>query len=122
MSRRDPMAPARPIVEARSGGVCERCGAVRAASIHHRKLRRHGDHAPANLVHLCGSGTTGCHGWVHANPAAALLEGFMCPSWEDPRLQPVKHAWLGRVLLVDDGTVDPVPFCQEHSMAGGRDR
>ena len=118
MTRVDPMAPARPVVERRSGGMCERCGAARATDKHHRKLRRHGDHAPANLVDLCRT----CHNWVHAHPAEALLAGFMCPSWENPRLQPVKHAWLGRVLLVDDGSVDPVPFCQEHSVAGRRDR
>lgn len=118
MTRRDPMAAARPVVAKRSGGMCECCGVKRATDMHHRKLRRHGDHAAGNIVHLCRP----CHDWAHAEPAAALMHGFMCPSWEDPRLQPVKHAWLGRVLLVDDGTVDPVPFCQEHSMAGGRDR
>lgn len=119
MSRRDPMVAARPIVAKRSGGMCERCGAARASDMHHRKLRRHGDHGPANLVHLCGSGTTGCHGWVHANPAAALLEGFICPSWEDPRKQRVKHAWLGLVTLDDDGGA-AAPPCQNTSLAGTR--
>lgn len=99
MNRRDPMAPARPVVEKRSAGMCERCGAARATDMHHRKLRRHGDHSPANLVHLCRT----CHNWVHGNVEEALLTGFICPSWENPRLQLVKHAWLGRVRLDDDG-------------------
>lgn len=99
MTRRDPMAPARPIVTRRSQGMCERCGAERATDMHHRKLRRHGDHAPANLVHLCRT----CHNWAHGNPAEALLVGFIVPSWEEPRKAVVKHAWLGRVLIDDDG-------------------
>ncbi|TDL43860.1 HNH endonuclease [Microbacterium oleivorans] len=102
MTRRkpaDPMAAARPIVTGRSGGMCERCGARRATDMHHRQLRRHGDHAPANLVHLC----RGCHNHVHAKPADAVDEGFIVPSWDDPRQVPVNHSVWGRVRLDDAG-------------------
>ena len=100
--RADPMSESRPTVMKRSQGMCEKCGAARATDMHHRKLRRHGDHAPANLVHLCRT----CHNWAHQNPAEALLAGFICPSWENPRKQPMKHAWMGRVLLDDEGNAE----------------
>ena len=32
---------------------------------------------PANLVCLCGTGTTGCHGWVEANRADARDLGWL---------------------------------------------
>lgn len=44
---------------------------------------------PANLVLLCGSGTTGCHGWVHANPRDAQLLGWIIPRWAEPLEVPV---------------------------------
>lgn len=97
----DPMAASRPVVARRSRGVCERCGAARATDKHHRKLRRHGDHAPANLVDLCRD----CHAWAHNHPALARAEGFIVSSWENPRRMPILHATFGRVLLTDDGGV-----------------
>jgi hypothetical protein len=43
-------------------------------SVHHRRPRMMGGSRnestyikPANLIVLCGSGTTGCHGWVESN-------------------------------------------------------
>lgn len=68
------------LVDERDAYRCQRCGAhlaITAGSRHHRQLRRHGDHSPANLILLCGSGTTGCHGWVHAHPAQARQLGLM---------------------------------------------
>ena len=70
-------------VDARDGYACVRCGAsltVTAGSRHHRQRRRVGGHTTENLVLLCGSGTTGCHGWVHANPAAARAAGYIVPA------------------------------------------
>ncbi|UQN29451.1 HNH endonuclease [Brachybacterium kimchii] len=67
------------LVRWRDRDQCQRCGVYTAGgSIHHRQGRG-GDspHSPANLVLLCGSGTTGCHGWVHAHPAAAYAAGLM---------------------------------------------
>ncbi len=71
---------------------CERCGrplqrGFGGYSIHHRRRRQPpfpGVHEPANLLLLCGSGTTGCHGWVHAHPLESRTEGFIVPTWEDP--------------------------------------
>jgi hypothetical protein len=32
------------------------------------------------MIRLCGSGTTGCHGWVHANPLKAKAAGYIVPA------------------------------------------
>lgn len=81
----------RRVILERDGSRCVRC--LRAvegapASIHHRKLRRHGDHSAANGIVLCGTGTTGCHGWVHAHPELAYAHGWMVHSWDDPESVP----------------------------------
>lgn len=34
-------------------------------------------HLPANLILLCGSGVTGCHGWVESNRNEARELGFL---------------------------------------------
>lgn len=40
-----------------------------------------GGHTTDVLILLCGSGTTGCHGWVHANPMKARAAGLIVPTW-----------------------------------------
>ena len=46
-------ATCRKLVSARSGGVCERCGAIRAAGKHHRVKRSQGGRwTPSNIVDL----------------------------------------------------------------------
>lgn len=34
-------------------------------------------HLPANLIVLCGSGNTGCHGWVESNRDKAREHGYL---------------------------------------------
>jgi HNH endonuclease len=73
----------------RDGYQCQRCGArvdgSASSSCHHRKLKgRGGPDTPENRVMLCGSGTTGCHGWVHANPREARLHGWLVSAYADP--------------------------------------
>lgn len=46
--------------------------------VHHRKLRRHGDHTPENLVALCRVG----HRWVHDHVAVSYAHGLLLRSWE----------------------------------------
>lgn len=103
---KDQMAPARPVVADRSGDMCERCGMARATDVHHRKLRRHGDHKAANLAHLCHL----CHMDVHAHPADSYATGFMVRSVNDPRVVPVRHARFGWVRLKDNGDVEPTSW------------
>jgi hypothetical protein len=91
----------RRIVETRCGGRCERCGTAGYTVHHRRKRSQGGTWDPSNLLALCGSGTTGCHGWVEANPAAAMELGFWLSNGETSADTAV---WLWRrwVLLPDD--------------------
>ncbi len=86
----------RNIIAARDMEGCVRCGKYcidQPASIHHRKRRsqcsKNERDGYANLVLLCGTGTTGCHGWVHAHPADAQAMGYLLHAWEDPLARPV---------------------------------
>lgn len=79
-------------VLARDGYRCVRCGYTVhwpcCASIHHRKPRGMGggeaDNTPANLILLCGTGTTGCHGQVESRRAEALESGWLVSRYADP--------------------------------------
>lgn len=76
----------------RSGGICEvqvrgRCEG-RATNRHHRLDRSVGGTSiMPNLIHLCGSGTTGCHGYITHNPMVAEANGWTIRSGvnADPR-------------------------------------
>ena len=100
----------RRLVQRRDAWKCARCGRDAGThwsgdSIHHRRPRSHpwpGLHQPANLLLLCGSGTTGCHGWVHAHPAPAYRLGYLVHAWDDPTTIPV-HYHTGWQLLDQDG-------------------
>lgn len=96
----------------RAHGNCERCGKPLHrdhTSRHHRQRRRDGGDRLANLLLLCGSGTTGCHGWVHANPQAATEQGWIVPTWANPANIPVRLADGYLWVLRDDGTKTPCP-------------
>jgi len=84
-------------VDTRDEQRCFRCREWIAAggSRHHRKLRsRQGANTVQNLVLLCGSGTTRCHGWVHANVAEATRVGLIVPSWREPENVPILRGEL----------------------------
>lgn len=93
-----PSAKLRALVEARDQ-ACVRCGRVVPRdedSIHHRIPRgRGGENTAENLLLLCGSGTTGCHGWVESNRAEAYRLGYLVQTGIDPLDMPVLLA--GRV-------------------------
>lgn len=98
------------LVDDRDNRCCVRCGVSLYAvtgSRHHRKLRsqcsRQEKHTASNLILLCGSGTTGCHGWVHAHPELAYESGLMVHAWDDPALVPVETKRYGTVLLDNQG-------------------
>jgi hypothetical protein len=101
---------ARKLVRARSGGVCEGCGQAPATNYSHRIGRGVGGRwCPSNALDLCGSGITGCHGYVGARPKAARDErGWRLRSTDDPLTFPVLHAVHGLVLLDADGGFRPV--------------
>lgn len=84
----------------RSGGMCEAQLPIvcmgrapvdeegRALNIHHRQARPVGPNTLANLIHLCGSGTTGCHGWIEHNPHKARDMGLLIKKSSPPPEQP----------------------------------
>lgn len=47
-------------------------------------------HKSANLIALCGSGTTGCHGWVESHRAEARELGYLIQKVESAELIPFK--------------------------------
>lgn len=114
---------ARVLIVGREGGSCFRCG-LRVAhleetgrgfkilgltdySIHHRRARGMGGSRdpqtshPSNGLLLCGSGVTGCHGWVESHRSAARADGYLLESWQDPATTPIRLplsaelVWLG---------------------------
>ena len=94
----------------KQGGVCAlNCGGT-PVSLHHVLPRSQGgDDIEANLVFLCGSGTTGCHGKIEANdtPTLVLLGEHLLFERQDI-LSYIKGklgeeagtAWLARKLLL----------------------
>lgn len=89
------MSP-RKIVLVRDGACCRRCGRyLREYSVHHRLPRGMGGsrsssghdrtERPSNLVVLCGSGVTGCHGWIESNRSKAYESGWLVHRWDDPQ-------------------------------------
>lgn len=73
-------------------------------SIHHRIRRSQGvDHSIQNLILACGSGTTGCHGRIHAEPEAARAGGWMLSGRQEPLAIPVLIAGERWVYLGADG-------------------
>jgi hypothetical protein len=98
------------IVTERDSELCQRCLRARGDNRDHRLNRSQGGlTAPSNLQLLCGSGTTGCHGWRTENLRAALEDGWRVPAGQDPREWPARrwlrteHATLrGAWVLYDD--------------------
>jgi len=91
-----PSVRVRALVLGRDEHACARCGMSvtdRPRSIHHRVRRSQGGgNSPENLITLCGSGVTGCHGWVHANVAEARAPGWLLLGDDDPLAESVMYA------------------------------
>ena len=100
-------------VMVRANFRCERCGtSVQSIpmSIHHRRPRAMGGthrpetNYPSNLMALCGTGTSGCHGYLESNRTEAMDYGFIVPQYEIPSNVPVKTYTHGWVYLDDEGS------------------
>lgn len=91
-------AKCRDLTHARSLGFCEiRVPHVclgRATSKHHR-FKPGRVWLPANVVDACGDGTTGCHGWIEANPTLAHERGLWLFANELPAATPAILTWRG---------------------------
>jgi len=104
---------ARHAVYNRSGGVCEvmvpgRC-LYRATNYQHRKNRSQCAKdelwIAENGLHVCGSGTTGCHGWIHQFPRRSYELGWSVRHAHDPRRIPVFYrGYAAPQILESDGT------------------
>ena len=110
MGRSNPSQHVKDLVDARDQYRCVRCGKPfhwSGFSRHHRRLRSHkwpGLHEASNLILACGSGDTGCHGWIHAHPREAMSLGYIVSGFNDhPELVPILTAQHGWVLLDDKG-------------------
>jgi len=97
---------------------CAGCGTSTGLTIQHRRARgmggttRDATATAANGLLLCGSGTTGCHGWTEDHPALAALLGWRVDQREDPATVPVWRAGpLGGdwSILADDGFAEAIP-------------
>ncbi len=91
---------------------CERCYGDYLAfgvSVHHRRPRMMGGsknadlHKTANLIALCGSGTTGCHGWVESHRMEARTYGFLIHKVESASKIPFRDIHGNWWLIDNDG-------------------
>lgn len=118
--RETPMAKSKPFkvqedvrwtVLARAFYKCERCKSDfnKGVSVHHRRPRMMGGsknldlHQPANLIALCGTGISGCHGWVESNRNKARELGYLIikiESAEEIPFQDTNGDWW---LIDNDG-------------------
>lgn len=90
------------VVEARAGGLCERCcKRPSAVQRHHRKPRQMGGtrdpliHDPSNVVWICCP----CHDWIESHRTDAYESGWLVHRGDDPAsvsLRPLVGAafWL----------------------------
>lgn len=124
MSRRDTGPSQVTVLQVlrRDGYACVRCGADatsprgEAWSIQHRRprgmggTRRLDTNGPANLLTVCGSGTTGCHGHMESHRTDALANGWLLWQTQDPVAEPVLVAHSSRwVWLTEAGTYSSEP-------------
>lgn len=90
MSGAFPPAVVKAVFHDRDQGRCFRCGRGLhwgdrglGWSAHHRAPRGAGGSrvawvsSAANCLIVCGTGTTGCHGWIEAHRAEALEHGWL---------------------------------------------
>ncbi|GLU91318.1 HNH endonuclease [Agromyces sp. NBRC 114283] len=112
----------------RDSDTCQRCRRAQGTNRDHRKNRSQGGHTVAsNLQLLCGTGTTGCHGWVTSHPADAVADGWAVPGWADWREWPARRwvpgPWgalrLAWVLYDDEGAWVEIPEYEAHERMGG---
>ncbi|UVK62568.1 HNH endonuclease [Arthrobacter phage TaylorSipht] len=115
-----PTPEVRRQVIARDLSKCQWCGRhVRTESgwysLQHRRARGMGGSRDAatnqagNLVLVCGTGTTECHGEIEGNPAQAIARGFRIAAGATPSRVPIVD-WTGREwILNDDGGKTSVP-------------
>lgn len=105
-----PTRRTRLLVIARDKSVCQWCGEwVETSpgwySLQHRRARMMGGsrldwiNQASNLVLICGTGTTQCHGFIEAHPLEAAGRGFRLSVGQYPSDAPLED-WAGRRWLL----------------------
>lgn len=102
----------------RAGYMCELChGSLSVMSLHHRRPRGMGGtkaswiHDAGNLLALCGTGTTGCHGKVESFRARAYDFGWLVNYGFMPHLIPFADLLGNWWLLHDEHKIEIIlPF------------
>lgn len=61
----------------------------------------------SNLLWVCGTGTTGCHGYMESYRTEACAKGWLVGDGQDPALVPVLLWDRRRVLLDNEGGTRP---------------
>jgi 5-methylcytosine-specific restriction endonuclease McrA len=85
--RPDPFPPVvQKLIDARDGGLCQRCGSDGRMERHHRRAKGSGGsrarshtQCPCNALSLCWR----CHRWAHEHPARARDLGIVVPQHVD---------------------------------------
>lgn len=118
----------REAVLERDGYACTRCGvAIQRPfySLQHRDARGLGGsrlrHTMDNLVTLCGSGTTKCHGHVESQRAESYALGWLVPNGAVPEEWPVLR-WTPdgpRWMQPGDGWAPATPHPRQIELEGG---
>lgn len=103
------------LCELRLDGIC--LGRARNAS-HRTPVGQGGRWSPCNVMDACGSGTTGCHGYIEHHRTWAYARGLLLPTGTIPDDEPVRvyHPVNGPGwwLLNHDGSMTWVaPYEQE---------
>lgn len=100
---------ARAAIYSRDDHRCIACGRSSPLTAHHRTARGMGGTSrvdlgsPTNGLTLCGSGTTGCHGWVEYHRTQAVALGWLVPEGVDPATRPYLDRTYGWRLPLHDG-------------------
>ena len=111
-----PSEATRLLVLMRANGLCEDCGGSLTKgfgmSVHHRQPRgmastkKLNSNSESNLPVVCGSGTTGCHGWIESNRSESYEKGYLVSynkqSSEDTPIK-LRDGWF---YLTNEGTVE----------------
>jgi len=98
---------------------CEKCGVPLSEtlyySLHHRTPRGMGGsrqarlNLPSNLVAICGSGTTGCHGGIESNRSISEDEGWLVSRYQEVAEVPLQIWGVGWRYLTDEGEYSLTP-------------
>jgi hypothetical protein len=94
-------------VPGRSGGRCEYCWHKATNMAHRKNVSQGGLWSPANVLHLCGSGTIGCHGYFTHHPTEAYRLGVNVHRDEEPAQIPVRTP--NGLLWLSDDICPPLP-------------